>query len=131
MEKDANQQLKALLDQCLSRHFGIHDKVFHSFIEDNAQYIDLTSGDILIHQGETCDAIYFLLTGNLRALLVSEDGTTTPLGEIGRGETVGELALFTGKKRGANVVAIRDSIVAKVSGITPKAIPAFRILPEE
>ncbi len=110
------QQLEALLDKCLSRHFGIKDKDFRTFLKENAQYIDLTSGDTLIHQGETCDAVYFLLTGNLRALFVAADGKTTPLGEIGRGETVGELALFTGKKRGANVVAIRDSIVAKVSG---------------
>ena len=119
MNEDAQETLlKDLLDGCLSRHFGVQDKEFHSFIADNADYIDLTTGDILIRQGEQSDAVYFLLSGHLRVLVETPDGTQTPVGEVGRGETVGELALFTGKTRGANVVAIRDSIVAKISGET-------------
>jgi len=120
---EQDRLLRDLLDGCLTRYFGVEDKDFHSFIEDNAKYVDLTSGDILIRQGEICDAVYFLLSGHLRALIDTADGKTVPVGEIGRGETVGELALFTGKPRGANVVAIRDSIVVKVPGyILEKAI---------
>ena len=32
-----------------------------------------------------------------------------------RGETVGELAIFTDEKRSASIVAIRDSTLAKLS----------------
>jgi len=91
---EQDRLLRDLLDGCLTRYFGVEDKDFHSFIEDNAKYVDLTSGDILIRQGEICDAVYFLLSGHLRALIDTADGKTVPVGEIGRGETVGELALF-------------------------------------
>ena len=109
------RRLRNLLDGCLTHYFGVKDQEFHDFIEDNAEYIDVNSGDILIHQGDDSNAVYFLLSGHLRALIKAPDGTSTAVGDIGRGETVGELALFTGKKRGASVVATRDSIVAKIS----------------
>lgn len=112
--EDQDKRIRDLLDECLSQHFGVQDEGFHRFIEDNADYLDLTSGDVLIRQGDTSNAVYFLLSGHLRAILDAPNGTSTALGEIGRGETVGELALFTGKPRGANVVATRDSIVAKI-----------------
>ena len=121
--KEQSKGLRTLLDSCLIRYFGIQDADFHDFIEDNAEYLDLTSGDVLIRQGEICDAVYFLLSGHLRAIVDMPDGRSVPVGEIGRGETVGELALFTGKARGANVLAIRDSIVVKIqSPIIEKAI---------
>lgn len=122
-KKEQDESLRKLLDSCLIRHFGVEDAVFHKYIEDNAEYIDLTSGNTLIRQGDLCRAVYFLLSGHLRAIVDLPDGRSSDVGEIGRGETVGELALFTGKPRGANVVATRDSIVAKIpSEIVEKAI---------
>ena len=109
------KRLRDLLDGCLTRYFGVKDRSFHDFVEDNAEYIDVTSGDVLIHQGDDCNAVYFLLSGHLRAIVKAPDGSSVAVGEIGRGETVGELALFTGKTRGASVTATRDSIVAKIS----------------
>ena len=117
------RRLRQLLDSCLIRYFGVEDAEFHKFIEDNAEYVDLTSGDVLIRQGDQSNAVYFLLSGHLRAIVDMPNGRSVPVGEIGRGETVGELALFTGKPRGANVLAIRDSIVAKIeSDIVERAI---------
>ncbi len=37
------------------------------------------------------------------------------IGEIARGETVGEMAMFTGDRRSASIVAVRDSVLAKIS----------------
>lgn len=109
------QHILGLLDDCLRRHFDIDDVDFHRFIEDNSDYLDLTPGDILLTQGDLSDEVYFLLSGRLRALITTSNTTQQPIGEIGRGETVGEMAMFTGKPRGATIVAIRDSVVAKVS----------------
>ncbi|MFK7903327.1 MAG: patatin-like phospholipase family protein [Nitratireductor sp.] len=118
-----NERLSNLLYSCLTRYFGVKDEAFHQFIEANAEYIDLASGETLIHQGDLSKAVYFLLSGHLRAIVDTPDGKSETVGEIGRGETVGELALFTGKPRGANVLAIRDSIAVKIpSEVVEKAI---------
>ena len=102
-------RLKALLDQCLVQHFGLDDPGFHRFIEDGCTFREVAVGETLIRRGEPGEAVYFLLSGHLRAVV---DGQT--VGEIGRGSTVGELSLFTGRPRGADVVAVRDSIVAEL-----------------
>ena len=107
-------ELRTLLDQCLTQHFGIDDTDFHKFIEDNAGYKELTTGEYLIRDGDRSQEIFFLLTGHLRAIK-NINGETKILGEIGRGETIGELALFTGKARSADVIAIRDSVAVKIS----------------
>ena len=44
-----------------------------------------------------------------------ESRTVSVLGEIARGETIGELAMFTGEPRSASIVALRNSLVVKVT----------------
>ena len=124
-------RLRALLERCLVQHFGVDDPAFHDFVEDNSLYRELPAGRMLIRQGDTGTSVYFLLSGHMRALVGD-----AVIGEIGRGQTVGELALFTGKARSADVVATRDSIVAEVTeGVLKQAIArqpdlAFRITGE-
>jgi NTE family protein len=72
------------------------------------------SGELLFRQGERSDDVYFLLSGRLRAY-TEEGGKRTILGEIGRGETVGELALFIDEPRSASIVALRNSALVKVT----------------
>ena len=103
-------RLRALLERCLVQHFGVDDPAFHDFVEDNSLYREIPAGQSLIRRGDTDRSVYFLLSGHMRALVDGE-----AVGEIGRGQTVGELALFTGKPRSADVVATRDSIVAEVT----------------
>jgi NTE family protein len=46
---------------------------------------------------------------------VNKDGALTEIGEIGRGETVGEMGVLTGEPRSATVRAVRDTVVAHAS----------------
>ena len=103
-------RLRALLERCLLRHFGVSDSAFHDFIEDNSLYREIGAGETLVTRGEPGQSVFFLLSGHMRALVDDQ-----AVGEIGRGQTVGELALFTGRPRSADVVATRDSIVAEVT----------------
>jgi NTE family protein len=83
-------------------------------IRSEAEFVALQSGELLFRQGDRSDDVYFLLSGRLRAY--TEDGSKrTILGEIGRGETVGELALFTDEPRSASIVALRNSAFVKVT----------------
>lgn len=103
-----------LLRTILKGHFASDDAGLIASIEAAAEFIDLPSGGVLFHQGEHSDDVYFVLSGRLRALADS-NGDTRILGEISRGETAGELALFTGEPRSASVTALRDSSVVKVT----------------
>jgi NTE family protein len=111
---DDDRHRHGLLQTILKGHFAPDDPALIADIEAAAEFIDLPSGGVLFHQSEHSDDVYFVLAGRLRAL-VEIDGESKTLGEIGRGETVGELALFTGEPRSASIVALRDSSVVKVT----------------
>src|SRR6201996_1696981 len=103
-----------LLRTILKRHFHSDDGHLIETIRSEAEFIDLQSGQLLFRQGERSDDVYFLLSGRLRAY-TEEAGKRVILGEIGRGETVGELALFTDEPRSASIVALRNSALVRVT----------------
>jgi predicted acylesterase/phospholipase RssA/CRP-like cAMP-binding protein len=75
------------------------------------------AGDVLFEQGDPSDAGYLLIAGRLGVL---RDGDL--LGEVGRGEIVGELGVLDAAPRSATVVALRDSSLARIEP------DAFRML---
>jgi len=83
-------------------------------LEAEVSSVSLKSGDVLFAAGDPGDALYVVMFGRLRALRREGSGDRV-LGEIGRGESVGEMALLTGEPRSATVVAIRDSQLMKLS----------------
>ncbi len=64
--------------------------------------IDLESGEVLVHQGDVGDAAYLVVAGRMVATVDGRD-----MGVIGRGETVGEMALITDEARSATITARR------------------------
>lgn len=76
--------------------------------------VNVRAGDTVIAQGEAGDALYVVAYGRLRAVLADGSGGERVLGEIGRGETVGEMAVLTGEPRAAGVIAIRDSELIRI-----------------
>ncbi len=71
--------------------------------------VRLAAGEVLFRAGGPGDALYLVVYGRLRALLEHGREEPTVLGEIGRGESVGEMALLTGDPRSATVCAIRPT----------------------
>lgn len=100
----------SLLLRILSERFADDSTGIAAFLEAGAQYRTLEPGDVLMREGEVGDDVYFVLSGRLRA----EVGDKL-LGEIGRGEPVGEIAFFTGAPRSASIVALRKTTVARLS----------------
>jgi NTE family protein len=99
-----------LLSQILRSHLTDGGDETIDYIESGAHYLTLGPGDTLLTQGAFGDDVYFVLSGRLRAHSGDE-----VLGEIGRGEPVGELAMFTGEARSASIVALRRTVVARIS----------------
>jgi NTE family protein len=72
--------------------------------------VSLAGGQELFAQNEPADALFVVLSG---ALVVLRDGEL--VGRIGAGETVGEMALLSGRPRSARVLAIRDCELLRLS----------------
>lgn len=75
----------------------------------------ITGGALLCEQGSAGTEICIVMSGRLRAIRTAPDGTRQVLGEIARGELVGEMAWMTDSPRSADVVAIRDTVLAILS----------------
>ncbi len=75
--------------------------------------IHIRSGDVLIKQGEIGDCLYILAQGRMR--IYQQNDIKKILAEVGVGDIVGELALLVDTPRTANVQAVRDCTLIKIS----------------
>src|SRR4051795_4638984 len=76
----------------------------------SAQPVSVRAREWLFRQGDPGDSLYVVLTGRLEIVIESE-GAAEPkvIRVLGRGDSVGELALLTESPRSASVRARRDS----------------------
>jgi predicted acylesterase/phospholipase RssA len=88
------------------RHLELDDLAAVAEIERHLEWVQLASGEWLFREGDIGDAAYLVATGRLRVVRGPDDQM---IGEIGRGELVGEMALIEGGTRNASVCAIRDT----------------------
>ncbi|MCC5792544.1 MAG: cyclic nucleotide-binding domain-containing protein [Legionellaceae bacterium] len=77
--------------------------------------IYIQGGQVLMNEGDPGNCLYIVQSGRLRAFKALEDEREEILGDVYRGELIGELALFTEAPRVATVIAIRDSMLWKLS----------------
>jgi len=104
-----------LLIEGLRNIFGDFNQEMLERVLPRFEWIELSGGQVLFRQGEQDDSLYFVISGRLRAVRSGEEGERAVLGEIARGETVGELAFFTGEPRTATIVAVRETLLTRVS----------------
>ncbi len=83
----------------------------HEQLTDLCQQRRLSKGQVLFRQGEPGDALFGIVSGELRVSANSLDGQEFHLNVIGAGEVLGEIALLDGGERTASVVATRDSLI--------------------
>lgn len=84
-----------------------------------AEWVELPSGQVLFRPGDAADAFYVVVHGRLRtAEPTSEDSSDLKVtGEIGRAESVGELAVIIGEPRVGMAYAVRDSGLIRISAL--------------
>ena len=89
-----------------------------AYIEKLASQCEIThinGGDTLMHQGDEGNCLYIVQVGLLQAIKKQPGQDDIILSDIRRGELIGELALFTSALRAATVIALRDSVLWKLS----------------
>ncbi len=103
-----------LLQQHLRELLPAADAAVLDDLRRRMTWVELAGGATLMTQGEPGDAMYVVVSGRLRAYVDDGDGLPRLVREMGRGHIVGEMALLTGEPRSATVVAIRDSVLARL-----------------
>lgn len=86
-----------------------------SWLNDRLQPVDLRAGERLFHEGDEGDSLYLVAAGRLQATRVDAQGASRIIGELGRAEPLGEMALLTDEPRSATIHAIRDSRLLRLS----------------
>lgn len=84
-------------------------------LAEAGEWQQLRGGDCLYRVGDRGDALYLVVQGRLRAIRPEpDDQGQRPVGDIGRGQTVGEISVITGEARQAEVFALRDSWLFRI-----------------
>lgn len=73
-----------------------------------AESLHLHGGEVLLREGDPSDALYVVASGRMQAF-VTTGGNEALVGEIGRGEVIGEMGILADEARSATVRALRDS----------------------
>lgn len=94
--------------------FGALEPEVLATIEDLIEWMPVRAGTRLFQEGDPGDAGYLVVTGRLRAFR-TVDGAEVEVGEIGRSQMAGEIALLEDVPRTATVYAVRDSQLVRFS----------------
>jgi predicted acylesterase/phospholipase RssA/CRP-like cAMP-binding protein len=74
----------------------------------------LEAGEVLVRQGEPGDSLFLIIDGRFQAVLERESLEPRWLGDAGRGEIIGEMAVLTDEPRFCSVIARRRSYVLEL-----------------
>ncbi|HEU5315845.1 MAG TPA: Crp/Fnr family transcriptional regulator, partial [Chloroflexota bacterium] len=79
------------------------------------EWVRLDKGEILFRRGEPGDGLYIVVSGHLRAFVEGAGGRDALVGEMGHGESVGEMGLISGAAHSATLYASRDTELVKLT----------------
>ena len=117
------QRLQFQLAKHLETVFGAIGERMLNAIFEHVTWVELAAGEVLLQQGDPGDAAYLSLSGRLR-VYVRDGEQDRMVRELGRGEILGEMSLFTGEPRTATVVAVRKSLLARIDQARFEALMA-------
>lgn len=106
--------LDALLRAHLRAFLNGADDATIDALQHELNWLELPAGAVLMREGEAGDAMYVLATGRLRVSSTDAEGHERVLRDITRGQVVGEMSLITDEPRSATLVAVRDSVLARL-----------------
>ena len=119
---DTNRsEFEALVSQ--NRVLGALPADARSLVCESLEPVFVPAGETVMHEGDPADCLYLVAAGRLR-VIARADGEEHVLAEIGRGDVVGEMALIVDRPRTADVVALRDTHLLRLSATAFGALTA-------
>lgn len=76
-----------------------------------------TRGETILRHGQAGESMFIIRSGTVAILVPNEDATASPIAQLHAGNVFGEMALFTGESRTADVVAVTDVEVVEVGKV--------------
>ena len=106
--------LQTVKGSVLFKQYTDHD---HICIVQAFELITVSSGDIIIRQGDIGDYFYVIEKGSVDVFIESQvDGSIFKVGEtLKNGESFGELALFYNTVRSASIIGKSDSSIWRIN----------------
>jgi lysophospholipid hydrolase len=95
--------------------FSRLDRAARAEIADDLSMVQLVAGEVLFRKGEPGDSLYLVESGLLEVRTTTTEDREITLDRLDAGSSVGEMALLTGRPRTADVVAVVDSRLLRVS----------------
>lgn len=87
-----------------------------ALIESIVQEVRYSAGEIIVHEGDSADAVFLLAAGQVSICLTNQsDSRRQRLSTLGPGLAFGELALLDGGKRSADVIVDEEAICYRLS----------------
>ncbi len=71
-------------------------------------------GGVILMQGDPGDALYLIAGGQVKVVLIGEDGREVILSVLGPGSFFGEMSLLDNEPRSAHVVAMEDAVLLQL-----------------
>ena len=105
----------ALLTQHLRAYLGDIEPAALALLRERLTWVEIAGGQTLMAQGEAGDSMYLSISGRLRAYVDDDEGVQRMVREMGRGQVIGEMSLYTDEPRSATIVAIRDSVLVRLA----------------
>jgi CRP/FNR family transcriptional regulator, cyclic AMP receptor protein len=75
-----------------------------------------SAGEVIFRRQEYGDTLMLIITGLIKITNSNADGKEIVLNFLGSGDTYGEMAVFDGQVRAADVIALQDAEVFRVYG---------------
>jgi len=131
---DLAQRIEQLKSLTLTRHIGPEAL---QYLARQAQPRSFQANEIIYHQGDPGTTCHILLRGKVRVYVSTIDGQELSVNILGRGEIVGEMALFEDLPRSATVEAMgptqtlelyRETLIASLKQYPDLALALLRAL---
>ena len=116
-DSHTSQVQDAHTQEMLGRFFGQLDQEAYQDVVEAIVWVKVPAHEYLVKQGDEGDSMYILIEGLLEALFRDEIGQEKKIGQVQPGESVGEMAIFTGEARSASIVAREDCLLAQISKV--------------
>jgi NTE family protein len=108
-----DQNRRNTLVKCLATVFGPGQDSLIEEILPHLDLVELNGGQTLVQKADPADAVYFVVSGRLRALVNSEEQQVN-VDEITRGDTFGASGVLMKQEHPETILAIRDSLLARM-----------------